>query len=153
MQAKSIAHVDCIISGHRVVGWSDDDPQYEWEGEDVVDVKYGGDGGTYVKSMPMFGQNITIKVMPTSPTCQWAMQQEQLRKNSHLQRQHPKVYDMTLTDSVQGVSWQAAGGYIINFPVGNIAGQTYEFKMGFEQVTAQVDGGRFQAPLSSIEAG
>jgi len=151
-QLKSHDHINCVINGHRFVGWSDDDPPYEFEFEDSIEVKRGHDGGLYGSSMPNFGGKFTFKVEPTSPTCKWAMQQEQLRKNAMKNNTAIKIYAGSFADPVQGVSWRLEGGLILNFPAVNIANQSYEGVLELEVITASVDGGKFHAPLVSDAA-
>ena len=149
MQLLSHAHVECILNGFRFTGWAEDDPPYSWEYEDSSERKKGQDGGLYGMSMPAFGGVFQFMMDPSSPVAQWAMQQEQMRKNSHLNRSRLRVYSGTFSDSVQGVSWRLEGGVIVNFPATRVPGVSYEGSLEFELITAQVDGGVFNAPLSS----
>ena len=148
-QLKSHRHIELVLNGHRFTGWSDDDPPYEFEYEDSIETKTGQDGGLYGSSKPNFGATLTFKLSPTSPSCQWAMQQEQLRKNSVKDNTVLRVYSGTFSDPVQGVSWRLEGGFIMKFPAINIANQTYEGSVMFEELIANVDGGRFSSPLAS----
>ena len=149
MQTLSHAHIECLINGHRFTGWAEDDPPYEWEFEEAAEFVEGQDGGLYGVSMPRLGCGFMFKMAPNSPTTQWAMQQEQMRKNSHLNRNSLRVYEGTFSDPVQGVSWHMAGGAIKLFPATRVAGVTYEGSLRFELITASVDGGVFQAPLTN----
>ena len=149
MQLLSHAHVECIINGHRCVGWAEDDPPYEWEYEDAADLVQGAEGGLYGIGHARFGGILTLKFQPASPSTQWCMQQEQLRKNSHEMRTALRVYEGSFSDPVQGVSWQMAGGVILMFPATRVANQTYEARVQFEKITANVDGGTFHPPLAS----
>ncbi len=153
-QYKSHAHIECMINGHRVTGWSDDDPPYEIEDDpDSNVVKIGADGGKYGMSNPAFGGTLTLKVSPTSPTCQWAIQQNQERKNRQKDKQAERIYAGTLSDPVQGVDYRFEGGVIDVFPSMNVGNQTYEFSINFDEVISNVDGGMFHAPLTSDAAG
>ena len=148
-QLKSHRHVECVLNGHRITGWSDDDPPYEFEYEDSIEIKRGQDGGLYGSSMPNFGGKFTIKLDPTSPSAQWCMQQEQLRKNAMKNNTAIRTYSGTFSDPVQGVSWRLEGGFIMKFPSTSIANTSYEAMLEFEEITANVDGGTFHAPLNS----
>ena len=149
MQLLSHAHIDCLMNGHRFTGWAEDDPPYSWEYEDAVEMTEGQDGGLYGVSMPRFGGTYNFMVEPSSPTCQWAMQQEQMRKNAHLNRSALRIYSGVFSDPVQGVSWRMEGGVIVQLPATRVANLSYEGSIRFELITAQVDGGIFHAPLSS----
>ena len=70
----SFANMECIINGHRFVGWAAEDPPFEFDYEDAVDTEFGPDGALYAMGMPSLGGTWTFKMFPTSPTSQWAMQ-------------------------------------------------------------------------------
>ena len=148
-QLLSHAHIECIINGHRFTGWAEDDPPYEWEEEDSAEFKTGQDGGMYGLSKPEFGGMFRFKLQPASPTTQWAMQQEQMRKNSVKSRAAVRIYSGTFNDPVASTSWRMAGGVIQNFPSTRTANLTYEGTIMFEELTSQVDGGKFHPPLTS----
>ena len=152
MQLLSHSHIECLINGFRFTGWAEDDPPYSWEFEDAAEFKKGQDGGLYGMSMPEFGGIFRFMMNPASPVSQWAMQQEQMRKNSHLNRSRLRVFSGTFSDPVQGVSWRMEGGAILQFPATRVAGVSYEGALQFEQITASVDGGVFYAPLASDSA-
>ena len=63
-----------------------------------------------------------------------------------------RVYEGSLSDQAQGVSWSLRGGVIVMFPSFRIANVTYEGKIRYEEVIASVDGGVFHAPLASDAA-
>lgn len=126
MQVLSHAHVECIINDHRFVGWAEDDPPYEFETEDAAEFRMGQDGGLYGLSRPMFGCIFRFRLTPTSPTTQWAMDQEQIRKNDMKASAALRIYQGSFSDPAQGVSWTLSGGGILNFPPVRIANQTYE---------------------------
>ena len=152
-QLLSQSHIECIINGHRFTNWANEDPPYDFEEEDAIETETGSDGGLYVHGMPKFGAIFVFKMFPSSPTTQWAIQQEQLRKNAYKNRTAVKVYEGTLTNSVQGVSFSMAGGYILNFPATLVPNKTYEGRIQFEEIISNVDGGVFHPPLTSNPAG
>ena len=63
------------------MGWSDDDPPLEFSDDDGNEFSVGADGGLYAIGNPQFGTEMTFKVFPNSPTVQWAINQEQMRKD------------------------------------------------------------------------
>ena len=147
MQLLSHAHIRCILNGHLVVGFAEDDPPYEWEFEDSAEYKKGQDGGQYGRSIPTYGGLLRLKIQPNSPTTQWCIEQDQLRKNSMSAATATRTYSGSLSDQSTGNSWRLDGGGILNFPPTLVAGVTYEAALMFEIVTANVSGGRFNAPL------
>lgn len=153
MQTRSHAHLEVTINGHEVVGWAEDDPPYEFEEEDLVETKRGQDGGLYGLSMPHLGGDITLKLSPTSPTTQWAIQQKQEFKTAEKDKAAQTVYEGTFNDPVAGVNMNLAGGVFVNCPSFPTAGQTFEVMFRFEEFTSEVDGGTFHPPLTSEGSG
>ena len=138
-----------MLNGHRFVGWAEDDPPYEFEYEDASELKRGQDGGLYGMSMPSFGGILTIKLQPSSPTTQWCIQQEQIRKNLMKSKAQDRIYRGTISDPAVGITAELSGGIIVQLPAWPIGNQTYEGRFDFEEITSQVDGGTFHPPLMS----
>ena len=149
MYLKAHSHIECIINGHRFTGWASDDPPYDFEQDDAAEYEEGADGGLYGLGRPRLGGTFIFKMQPAAPTAQWAMQQEQLRKNSHKMRQALRVYSGSFSDPVQNVHWTMSGGGILMLPAMCFANVTYEGRLRFEELTAGVDGGVFHPPLHS----
>ena len=95
---------------------------------------------------------LRLKLAPTSPSTQWCIEQEQLRKNNIKDRTRLRVYAGSFADPVQGTSYTLAGGAILQFPATWVAGQTYEAAIRFEEITSDVSGGVFHPPLTSDAA-
>lgn len=148
-QSESFAHIECIIDGHTFTGWSDEDPPVEFDFESSSDRKRGADGGLYSKGMPNYGGVFKFKMFPTSPTAQWAIQQEQLRKDAHLNGDPEKIYAGTYANPVDNKFYRLEGGIIDIFPAVISPGETYEGTIDFEVITSVVDGGRFNPPRAS----
>ena len=148
-QLESFAHLECIINGFRFVGWADEDPPFEFGNEESSERTRGPDGGLYAVGIPKFGDTFTFKMFPTSPTTQWAIQQEQMRKDAHKMGGQERIYSGTLSNPGTGVSYRFDGGIIASFPSVAIPGQTYEGMIDFEEITSLVDGGTFHPPLTS----
>ena len=145
-QLESNAHIECILNGHRFTGLADEDPPIEFEFEESSERTIGADGGLYAMGMPNYGGSMTFKVFPTSPSTQWAIQQEQMRKDSHFQSTRERTYSGTYANPVTGVSYRLEGGVIVMFPAVAVPGQTYEGQVQFEVITSLVDGGTFNPP-------
>ena len=60
----SFANMECIINGHRFVGWAAEDPPFEFDYEDAVDTEFGPDGALYAMGMPSLGGTWTFKMFP-----------------------------------------------------------------------------------------
>lgn len=148
MQLHSIAAVDCLLtafgSQHRVEQWIDDPNPYEWEFQDAVDLNdQSPDGGVYGMSRLAVGGFLTIKVLGSSPTTQWCIQQELMRSNAVEQRTILPPVHGSLLDLQNNVSWRMEGGVIVMFPRAFVLGQDYEARMYFQRITPNVDGGIF----------
>ena len=148
-QLESFAHLECIINGFRFSGWADEDPPFEFDFDDSAEFTEGADGGMYVLGMPAFGGGFTFKMFSTSPVSQWAMQNEQIRKDLIKSGTPARPYSGTLVNPGTGVSYRLDGGFIRKFPAVAIPGQTYEGMLRFEEITSLVDGGTFNPPLTS----
>ena len=151
-QMESFAHVEIIVNGHRFSGYADEDPPVEFEYESSSDRVRGADGGLYGKGMPVYGGMFTFKMLSTSPTTQWAIQQEQLRKDSHMDGTPQTLFNGTYVNPSTGVSYRMEGGMIDLFPATQVPGVTYEGSIDFEVITSLVDGGTFNPPRVSTAA-
>lgn len=149
MQLRSHAHIKVVINGHVFVSWSDDDPPYDFESEDAAELKRGQDGGLWGLGMPSFGAVFKFMMQPTSPTAQWAVQQEQIRKNAHKAGDSLRIYTGTITDTSVNISFSMSGGVIMKFPPVVIANKTYEGTIEFEEITSNVDGGVFSPSFAT----
>ena len=125
-QSESFSHIEVIINGFRFTGWADEDPPYELDPESSSDRQRGKDGGLYGMGMPNYGGLWHFKMLPNSPTAQWGMQQEQLRKDAHFMGNPERYYAGTIVDNNKGVSYRVEGGIIDIFPSMSIPGVTYE---------------------------
>ena len=121
-QNESIAHISIILNGHRLTGWADEDPPFAFEYEESSERTRGADGGLYAMGMPTYGGTFTFKVFSTSPTAQWAMQNEQMRKNAHTSGDPERTYSGTYSNPVTGISFRMEGGIIATFPCHDYAG-------------------------------
>ena len=151
-QIESFAHIEIIINGWRFSGYADEDPPVEFEYESSSDRVIGADGGLYARGMPNYGGMFTFKMLPTSPTTQWAIQQGQLRKDSHMDGTPEILYSGTYVNPSTGVSYRMEGGVIDLFPATQVPGVTYEGSIYFEVITSLVDGGTFNPPRVSTAA-
>ena len=144
----SFAHIKVILNGFSFSGWADEDPPYDFDFEESSDRTHGRDGALYVLGIPMYGGVFTFKMMADSPAAQWAVQQEQFRKDAHLMGNPLRGYSGTIVDNATGTNYRLEGGVIVMFPAVIIPGKVYEGSIEFEQIASNVDGGRFRAPLT-----
>lgn len=150
MQLRSHNDIECIINGHRFVGWSGDDPPYDFEIEEASERTRGHDGALYGLSRPAYGLVATFKMSPSSPTTRWAIREEQLRKNNERQGRPLRVYRGSFRDTGANMAMTFEGGIIVQIPPWSKANETFEFMLEFELVTSEVDGGIFRPPLVSV---
>lgn len=149
-QILSHAHVEVIINGHRFTGWADEDRPVEFpNGDDMVDVKMGRDGGLYGSNIPMFGGTMKFKLAPSSPTAQWGILQKEMWKQAQINGTPTKVYEGSYSDPSQGRAASFQGGFLQAAPDMSEPGQTYEIAIQFERITSSVESARFLAPLIS----
>ena len=147
--SDSFATIEVIIQGHRFMGWSDDDPPLEFSDEDGNEFSVGADGGLYAIGNPQFGTEMTFKVFPNSPTVQWAINQEQMRKDDLAAGNDQVIYAGSYINPATGDSYRLSGGFIMNFPSTRVPGVTYEGTMKFEEIASSVGTARFTPPRSS----
>ena len=84
--------------------------------------KLGPDGALYAMGMPAFGGMWTFKMFPTAPTTQWAIQNEQMRKDSHMSGEPFRFYSGVLSQPAIGTSYRLEGGIIKRFPAVAVPG-------------------------------
>ena len=72
-----------VIGGHTVTGWSDDSDALTMPDEySPYNIRYGADGELAAFRTGRKGGEVTIKVLPTSPTARYFIQQmENIRRN------------------------------------------------------------------------
>ena len=145
---QSFAQIKVIINGHEFEGWADEDPPYEFDFEESSTRSIGRDGGLYALGEPMFGGQWTFKMQASSVTAQWAVQNEQTRKDAHRDGTPLRTYAGTIADIPNQLNYRLEGGVIVMFPAVIIPNQTYEGSIYFESITSNVDAGRFRAPLA-----
>ena len=115
----------------------------------------GMDGGVFVLGKPMFGLIITFKFLASSPTAQWCIQQEQMRKNAHRMKSRAAHLPRQLRRSCA----QCFAHPTRRFHPGPVAGlprrraETYEAKFQFELAESLVDGGVFYPPARQSTPG
>ena len=148
-QQQSFSHIDAIINGHRFTGWANESPPYSFEQEESSVRSVGPDGGLYALGMAAFGNSWTFKLQPNSPTAQWCVQQEQMRKDAHAEGEPLRTYSGTLVDNALGTDVRLEGGVIVKLPAVIVPGETYEGMIQFENVASNVDGGNFRAPRAT----
>ena len=150
VQTLSHAHIRCILNGHLFVGWAEDDPPYDFEYDDAVEKKKGQDGGLYLMGKPELGGVLTVKLAPNSPSCKKCMEWEEERKVATIQGDKFTTFSGSFRDRSAGVVWRLQGGAIQKLPATRTANQTYEGMFVFERIIADVGGGSFRAPLSTV---
>ena len=151
-QLLSNAHINLIINGHRFSGFADEDRPVEFPGgEDFFTLSTGPDGALYGMAIPMFGGPITVRLEPSSPSVQWAVQQNNMRKNALKSGDPFTIYDGSYSDPAQGRSARVAGGVFMQCPEMPEANVTFEIQFHFEEIFSNVDGGTFvPSPVAEV---
>ena len=151
-QILSNAHLEHIIDGHRVEGLANEDRPIEFptgRGFNNI-VRSDHDGGMYGTSLAMFGGPVIYRVTPNSPTCQWAIQRNQERKEAIKNASAiPTFADASHANLVANWSADLSGGVLQDCPDIPEAGVTFEFTIEWELIDSNVDGGVFTPPLQS----
>ena len=146
----SFAQIKCIINGEEFQGWADDDPPYTFTFEESTERTMGRDGALYALGLPMYGGQFEFRMQANSPTTQWAIQQEQLRKNAHRDGTPFTGYEGTLSDPVTNISYRMDGGVIVLLPAVAVPGETYVGQLYFESIASNVDAAQTRGPLGPV---
>ena len=146
-QFLSHAHIEFEVGGHTFVGYADEDRPIEFDGgADRISTSVGKDGGLYGVDEAMLGGDITVRLSPTSPSAQWCIMENQMRKDGLAEGGATPIYDGSYNDSAQGRSAELLGGVLVTCPDMVEPGVTFEVMFRFEQIISSVDGATFTAP-------
>ena len=147
-QILSHAHIELEIGGHTFLGYADEDRPVEFDGgADRISTSVGKDGGLYGVDEAMLGGDITIRLAPTSPSAQWCITENQMRKDTVMAGgDATPIYDGSYNDNSQGRAAELLGGVLVACPDMVEPGVTFEVMFRFEQIISSVDGATFTAP-------
>ena len=145
----SFAHIECIINGHRVQGFSDDARPIEFSDDDLFEKKIGKDGGLYGTDTAMFGGDLTFRLEPGAVSAGWFMQQRELKNQAEINGTARIIYAGTYRDIVQGRMARLEGGVLMKAPAMSEPGQTYEAMITFQRIITLNEGAQF-APYLEV---
>ena len=149
-QFLSHAHVELQIGGHDFEGWADEDRPVEFDaGGDRITISRGKDGGMYGVDEAILGGPLTVRLAPTSPSAQWCIQQNQMRKDAIVDGGEIPIYDGSYSDAVQGRAATLEGGVLPTCPDMVEPGVTFEAMFEFQKIISDVDGATFTPTLES----
>lgn len=138
---ESIRHIDFVINDHRIEGWADDDPPYEFPVIEFLNKKYGHDGTLYVSDSGMQGGEVMLKLLPNSRSTK-----QILRWVAMIQRGARLTFSGTLTDPELLYSVTMRGGFLFSSQAATSVNRTFEPVFEFEQVLPDYDSAAFDAP-------
>ena len=140
-QIQDHRHIICLINGHRVQGWADEDVPVEFPKDELNNITRGRDGSLYGTDTGNVGGRVTFRVAPTSPSAHWFIKQWEKRV-----RGERIIYEGSYGDTEQGNSVSFAGGILVQAPPMIEPGQTYEAILEFEEIHSDIDGAQSSAP-------
>lgn len=143
----SYDHIECVLNGHTIKGYADENPPIMLDFEDTSESRQGPHGNIYVLEKAKQDAILRVRLMPHSPSVRWFID----RYNERVQRQRDRVegpfFSGSLTDVAKNTNWGLYGGFIINVPGFSVGDQTYEASIRFERVVPNVSGGRYAERL------
>ena len=121
-------------------------------GGDRFNISMGRDGGLYGSANAKFGDEVTYRVDPTSPTAQQMIILNEMNKVALLEGTEIPTIEGTDDDPVQGRSTQLMGGILQQCPDQIEPGVDFEFMVHYEQITPDVEGATFRPRFESAAA-
>ncbi|MBF2753946.1 MAG: hypothetical protein ISN29_01620 [Gammaproteobacteria bacterium AqS3] len=142
MFLPSHAHVECILNGHRITEWADNDPPYSLEFNEQVHVYHGHDGALYPMSSSDLGGSLSFYVVPHSKDSQWLLDREKERQKNIITREPGTEFNGILQDVVTGIKVSLERGFLISTSKFPSAGQPFEATFTFERMIPEYESTR-----------
>lgn len=135
----SVQHTIFDLNGFVVEGWSEDEDALMLPDVELFTVERGGDGMMIAHATANRGGEVTIKLLATSTTTQYLMQQvAQILKGAEI------VFQATMINLKTNQSVLFERGVLKTAPLGPSVGkskaQNREFVFEFESITPNYDG-------------
>ena len=141
----SLAHSVCILGGHRVVGWGEDGDAITLPDITVAETVVGADGKLMAQSTGDQGGEVTLKLLPISPSCQFFMQQF-----AAILRGAQIVWDGSIDYGPLGARVILQRGVLTAGPAGQTIGKSSaamrEWTFMFETIIPNYDAANFSGP-------
>ena len=131
----SFRHISFQVNGHEFTAWADEDPPVDFDKVDLLEITRGRDGTLYTSDKGVRGGNVTVKLLPTSPSAirclQWL--------NESLQDEDLD-FEAIYADSRLGIALTLQGGKLMGCDPTIVDGKTFECTWVFEEFVPDVDG-------------
>ena len=133
-----------ILNGHRFSGFADEDPPVDFEVPEIATANFGKDGGLYTNDTGKRGGELTVKLLPASPSTKWMMRNHSLIKTG-------SIIHWSGTYSDPNLSYHSVlrGGVLTKAPNATPPGQNAEFMFVFEEIIPDYDSARFSASIQA----
>ena len=131
-----------ILNGTRITGLSDDDPPVEFEEVELATAVFGMDGGMYTNDTGKRGGEVTVKLLPASPSTKWLM-----RHAARIKGGARVNWSGSYGDPVLSYKVALNGGVLTKPPTAIVPGQSANFVFTFEEITPDFDTARFAASV------
>lgn len=153
MANYSLLDTIMILNGHRVEGWSEDEDALMMPEITVAATIRGGDGLMMSQSTGDLGGEVTIKLLATSKSTQFFMQQHEI-----IRRGARVIWNGSIDYGAMGNRNVLRIGAMLTGPSGQTLGKgraaTRQFVFDFQEISNNADAGKFSnAPRVSVGAG
>lgn len=130
--------IECLLLGHRIEGWSNEDPPIEFPEINFLDVQEGRDGSIYGTDTGILGGEVKFKLHPASRSALWFLVRLQERN-----RGVRRIFSGTYSNAALGYSCTFKGGLLKMMRPMIVQGQTFEPVIHFEQIIPDTEGAVF----------
>ena len=127
-------HIQMVINGIRVTGYSDDSPPVEFPDIELLQETWGPDGTLHLLSTGRKGGEVMVKLLPTS-----AFVEHLLRWHADIQGDENLEFEGTYADARLNFSCLMRGGKLKICPPAVVPGETFEATFVFEELIPQAD--------------
>lgn len=137
-------HIRLTIDGNTIGGLADDDQPVVFPSIEMVDPKFGKDGNLYGTETGMLGGEVTIKLLPASPSVKLFLNWMAERHKGHRRSFNAQYGDDQLDFAVQ-----MYGGLFKSCTAASTPGQTFEAVFVFEEIIPEYNSAKFGVSLSA----
>ena len=135
----SIQHVQFIVNGHLVEGWSEDEDSIMLPDVEMFAVERGGDGKMIAHATANRGGEVTLKLLATSRSTQFLLQQvAAILQGAEI------IFNAAMLNQRTGYAVSFQRGVLKTGPLGPTVGkaksQNREFVFEFESIIPNYDG-------------
>lgn len=131
-----------ILNGVRITGFSDDDNPVEFDESELATVKFGQDGTLYANATGKQGGEMTVKLLPSSPSTKWLM-----RHAARIKAGAVIYWNGSYGDPSLNYKATLRGGIMTKPPNAIVPGTDPSFMFTFEEIIPDFDTARFSASV------